>query len=384
MRVLIVPSWYPQDDKPNSGIFFKEQAIALQEAGIEVIVAYPEIHSMTELKQRSFRRGFYHEFEDGIETYRLKEYNFLPKVPRGTSIIYYFNLKKILNSIIRNGKKPDIIHAHSILWGGWAASKISKEYNIPLIITEHSSAFGRNLIKNYQKPMIREGFSQAKKIIVVSSSLKVQLENYTEEDKFEVIPNIVDISKFKIQTNTSTHKKSKFRFFSLAFLTYNKGFDILINAFSQAFKGNDQVELVIGGDGVERHNLENLVKTLGLENQISFLGELDRDQVVIEMQKCDAFVLASRYETFGVVYIEALACGKPIIATKCGGPEMIVNEKNGLLVKVDNINELGKALVKIKQNIFCYSKDEIILDCNQRFSKERVVLQIIKQYQTVT
>jgi len=379
--VLIVPSWYPTEERPNAGIFFKEQAIALQEQGLEVVVAYPEIHSIKELKKQKFKRGFYYNIEDGLETYRIKEYNFLPKIRRGSSIIYYLKLKIIFARLIKEGKKPDIIHAHSVLWGGWAAAKISKQHNIPLIITEHSSAFVRGLIKEYQKPFIREAFDQAKKVIVVGPSLEKELEKYTEREKIILIPNIVNTSFFK--PNDDIQKSNKFRFFSLAFLTYNKGFDLLLKAFAMAFKGNQEVELVIGGDGQERENLEKLAVDLGIKKQVTFLGELSREQAAMEMQKCDVFVLASRFETFGVVFIEALACGKPIIATKCGGPEMIVNENNGLLVSKDNIEELSNSMVYIKQNYIMFDKNKIVDDCINRFSKKNVSKCIINEYRKI-
>lgn len=379
--MLIVPSWYPREERPNAGIFFKEQAIALQEQGLEVIVAYPEIHSIKELKKQKFKRGFYYNIEDGLETYRIKEYNFLPKIRRGSSIIYYLKLKNIFARLIKEGKKPDIIHAHSVLWGGWAAAKISKQHNIPLIITEHSSAFVRGLIKEYQKPFIREAFDQAKKVIVVGPSLEKELEKYTEREKIILIPNIVNTSLFK--PNDDIQKSNKFRFFSLAFLTYNKGFDLLLKAFAMAFKGNGEVELVIGGDGEERENLEKLAVDLGIEKQVTFLGELSREQAAMEMQKCDAFVLASRFETFGVVFIEALACGKPIIATKCGGPEMIVEEHNGILVEVDNVIELSVAMKQVLENFERYNKNIICTHCYQKFGKENVIKRISYIYQCI-
>lgn len=376
--MLIVPSWYPTEDKPNSGIFFKEQAIALQEQGLEVIVAYPEIHSIKELKKQKFKRGFYYNIEDGLKTYRIKEYNFLPKIRRGSSIIYYLKLKNIFARLIKEGKKPDIIHAHSVLWGGWAAAKISKQYNIPLIITEHSSAFVRGLIKEYQKPFIREAFDQAKKVIVVGPSLEKELAKYTEKEKIILIPNIVNTSLFN--PNDNIQKSNKFRFFSLAFLTYNKGFDLSLKAFAKAFKGNEEVELVIGGDGEERKNLENLAVDLGIKKQVTFLGELSREQAVMEMQRCDVFVLASRFETFGVVFIEALACGKPIIATKCGGPEMIIDENNGILVDVNNIRELGRAMGFMKKNYNKYQQNKIIEDCRRKYSRDVITKQIVHIY----
>lgn len=379
MRVLIVPSWYPEENKPNSGIFFKEQVKALQEFGVEVIVAYPEIHSLKELLSGKVKRGFSVTNEDGVETYRIKEFNYLPKVKTGSGAIYYPKLKKIYSILGSNGKKPDLIHAHAALWGGWAAAKMAKKHQIPFIITEHSSAFLRGLIKDHQKPYIKETYDTAEKVIVVGPGLQKELKNYTAEEKIELIPNIVDTSKFK--PSKMAENNDKFRFFSLAFLNKNKGFDVLLRAFEQAFKGNEKVELVIGGDGAERSALEQLTRDLGLEKQVTFSGELSREKAAAEMQRCNAFVLASRFETFGIVYIEALACGKPIIATRCGGPDMIVNEQNGLLVDVDDIGALSESMKTMLKNYSAYSPEAIAQDCQNRFSKQPVIKKIINAYQ---
>ena len=101
------------------------------------------------------------------------------------------------------------------------------------------------------------------------------------------------------------------------------------------------------------------------------------------MSKCDAFVLASKYETFGVVYIEALASGKPVIGTYNGGAEDIINDSNGLLVKVDDINDLGNAMKKIIKNINIYNSEEIRNDCIEKYSKKKIIKDIINEYNNV-
>lgn len=149
--------------------------------------------------------------------------------------------------------------------------------------------------------------------------------------------------------------------------------DILIKAFYNKFKGDMNVTLRIGGDGNEYINLKNLIRELGLESQVTLLGSLDRNEVAQEMANCTCFVLASRYETFGVVFIEALSFGKPIIATKCGGPEGIINNSNGILVNVDDIEGLSKAMLDIKNNINLYDSDSIKTYCKEKFSERAVI-----------
>lgn len=385
MKVLIIPSWYPTENKPNSGIFFKEQSISLQEFGHEVTVAYPEIHSLREFFKPTFKRGLFCKFEAGIKTYRFKEYNLLRFLKIGSGIIYYLRLKHIFKRILRREGIPEIIHAHSALWGGWAAARISRKYKIPLVITEHSSSFVRGTIQKYQIPYIKKAFRQSKKVIVVGPTLKNELEKFVEPDKLEIIPNTFNKELFRPKESINEERKEcKFHFFSLAFLSRNKGFDILLRAYARAFKGNKNVELIIGGDGEEKTSLEILAKDLEINEQVSFLGELSRENAAKEMQKCDVFVLASRFETFGVVLIEALACGKPIISTRCGGPEIIVNNRNGILVEVDNIEKLSEALKQLKANYTKYDKEFIYSHCHKNFGKEAIIKKINHLYKYVS
>ena len=90
--------------------------------------------------------------------------------------------------------------------------------------------------------------------------------------------------------------------------------------------------------------------------------------------------MPSRYETFGVVYAEAIACGKPVIATKCGGPESIINEGNGLLVEVDNSDQLAESLMQMKKNYNELSQAEIRTNFLEKFSRSVVVEQISSVY----
>ncbi|WP_251240168.1 hypothetical protein [Bhargavaea ginsengi] len=117
MKVLVVPSWYPTNDNPISGIFFKQQAIALQRYGANVIVAYPEIIS---LRKFSTKReiGFRYSLESKVKTYRISGYNYFPKKKDHVKDKYLKWLERLVEKIINEHGKPDIIHAHSIIWGG--------------------------------------------------------------------------------------------------------------------------------------------------------------------------------------------------------------------------------------------------------------------------
>ncbi|MEH7235747.1 glycosyltransferase [Bacillus sp. JJ1562] len=382
MKIVIVPSWYPTENNPLNGIFFKEQAKALQKAGHDVTVLYPEVWTTRMLKTSKAKKGISIELEDGVKTYRLRGYNLIPgRVPFATAKVFYSRLETLYKLYVEKEGKPDMLHAHSCLWAGWSAAKLSEKEGIPFVITEHSTAFLRNLIRPYEKKEITYACQKAEYVISVGPGLAQELEKYISKDKIKIIPNIVDIGMFQID-ESKLAQTGVFRFFSVAFLQHKKGMDILIQAFAKYFKGKP-VELVIGGNGEEREALELLAKKLNIEKQIIFLGELNRERVKEEIQKAHAFVLASRFETFGVVFIEALACGKPIVATACGGPEMIVNELNGKLVQVEDVEGLGQAMQSIQENYHTYHAEDIRKDCVSRFSEESVVTKITKLYEQV-
>lgn len=140
------------------------------------------------------------------------------------------------------------------------------------------------------------------------------------------------------------------------------------------------MRLKIGGDGPLRKQLESKAKDLEIERQVIFTGLLSREKVLREMKNCDVFVLSSTFETFGVVLIEALACGKPVVATKCGGPEDIVNSTNGYLVPKKNVRALGNAMEDICLNIDKFDPYQIRKDCLLRFGEDTFVARLKSIY----
>lgn len=374
MHVMFIPSWYHNERNPVHGSFFKEQALALQESGVKITVAYNEIWPLTLLFKVKEKIGSSFKIEEGLRTYRYKNYNFLPK---NSKMFEIFNkrLEKLYKEIVKKEGKVDLIHCHSSFWAGISAAYIAKKYNIPLIITEHSSLKTAIYIKDSYKPYIKESYLLADALIAVGNGLKEELKELSGREDIKVIHNLIPVENFYISSN----KNSDFTFFSLAFLEGKKGFEVLLKAFSKYFS-NSKSKLLIGGDGSQKEFLINLTKELGIENQVEFLGRLSREEVAKYMSLCDVFVLPSKYETFGVVYIEALASGKPIIGTYNGGAEDIINKNNGLIVKVDDVDALGLAMKEIRKNIKLYNPNKIRSECIEKFSKKKIIDEVLKVY----
>ena len=379
MHVMFIPSWYDNNRNKVHGSFFREQATKLQESGVKVTVAYNEIWPLTLMGKVKEKSGLSFNIEKGLRTYRYKNYNFIPQHQLMFNI-FDKRMEKLYKEVVKKEGKVDVIHAQSSLWGGISAAYVAKKYNIPLVITEHSSVKrGQYVRESYYKRIVNS-YKSADSIIAVGNGLKKEIEELTSRKDIKVIGNLVDLSLFNIRN--IKRENDEFIFFSVAFLEGEKGLDTLIKAFSMRFK-NEKVRLVIGGDGSQRQWLEGIAKNEGIENQVTFTGALSREEVASWMNKCDAFVLPSRYETFGVVYIEALASGKPVIGTFNGGAEDIVTKDVGILVNIDNIKELSDAMDYIRKNNKEYQHDKLRKYCTEKFSANVIIKKIINVYKEV-
>lgn len=148
-----------------------------------------------------------------------------------------------------------------------------------------------------------------------------------------------------------------------------------------ALQGN--ADLVIMGEGPERSNLEKLAKQLGVENRVHFTGEYKRSEMQHELEQTNCFVLASRFETFGVVYVEAMAADVPVIATDCGGPKDFMNDKVGVLVPVDDVDALTIAMQDMLDGKVKYNSNEIRQYVVDNFSPKVIAEKLTKVYEDV-
>ena len=178
MHVMFVPSWYNNKRNPVHGSFFKEQAEAIQESGIKVTVAYNEIWPLTLLFKVNEKIGISYGIEDKLKTYRYKNFNYLPKNPKMFSV-FNRRLDRLYREIVKKEGKVDLIHCQSSFWAGISAAYISKKYNIPLIITEHSSLKTAIYIKDSYKPFIKKSYLDADALVAVGNGLKKEMTEFS-------------------------------------------------------------------------------------------------------------------------------------------------------------------------------------------------------------
>ncbi|OSI25022.1 glycosyltransferase [Neisseria dumasiana] len=384
MHVLIIPSWYPSSPDDINGIFFRQQAQALHRAGVQVGVIAPVFRSMRGEPKTIFTGGYgprYH-LDGGIPTYLHESMYFFPR----THIDRHRWLKAgmgLFRRYVREHGLPDILHAHSMNYGGILARQIQTATGIPYVITEHSSTYARKLVRPWQRSAMQQAAQHCASRIAVSRDFCRLLENEYHGLDWQYIPNILPAKFFESFHPADKPENPDFTFCSVAHLNYNKGYDILLPAFAEALKKHPRLKLKIGGSGLADAQLHKLTEDLGIGHAVTFLGRLQNEAVLELMRSSDAFVLASRHETFGIVFIEALSQGLPVVATRCGGPNSIITPENGLLVPTENRQALTEALISLYENRHRYDAAALRRNCLEEFGEHSVIGQITEQYRRV-
>ena len=380
MHILILPSWYPAIASDITGVFFRDQALALSEYGHKVGVVSPQLKPLTAIFQTHNTKEIpLFENDEGVLTYRIQKYALLPKIPYGNYYIFRNVAKKLIQRYISENGVPDIIHAHSAIYGGVIAKEVACELNIPFVLTEHNTGFARNVFANWQLKIAENAIDCANSCIAVSPNLgsliSKQMPGINVE--WQWVPNMV-ADRFNI--NKYHKRKETLRFFNLGLMTKKKGQSDLLKAFSKVINSGAKAELWFGGDGPVKSQLEMEVKSLGLEEHVSFLGKIEPNEVPSLLKKIDIMVISSHYETFGVVAAEALMAGIPVVATRSGGPDCIIEEGDGVLVSPKNPDSLSRGMLKVIANIDEFDPDKISKKAKSRFSGNVIAKQLTDIY----
>jgi glycosyltransferase involved in cell wall biosynthesis len=250
--------------------------------------------------------------------------------------------QRVIREYMARYGRPDVIAAQSATWAGQAAWRARKRWGLPYVITEINTGFGTGMVRGWEAALSRRAFASAEAVIAISQPLASMLRKFGGPRHIELIPCTVDELYWTMPPKP--RGGGPFTFYGQAHLTPRKGFDLLIRAFASRFRGDPHCRLVIGGGGTIRAELEALATATGVRSQVSFLGAIPRDVVRDSMWAANCFVLPSHAENFGVVLIEALATGLPVISTRCGGPEDFITDEVGLLLRPGDEHGLADAL----------------------------------------
>jgi glycosyltransferase involved in cell wall biosynthesis len=386
----VIPSWFPSETNRVAGIFIEDQVRALarlrpdwqfgvstwgqDETVIELRRPLPSAVRVLRRSRRPSRRNL----EGNVTVYSRPVVHWTPRLLSGRFDAILQANRANLEQAREELGEFDLIHAHAAFPAGLLARQLAAG---PYVVTEHSGRALRARVarSGVGRRALTEGLSGAAAVIAVSHALARQLAE-AGPGATDVIPNVIDEEFF---TRSDVPRPTgRPRVFTLARLVDGKGVAELLEATARLRAAAFPVDLRIGGDGPRRKEWQDHARGLGLENDVSFLGTLPRESVREELWNCSCFALASEAESFSVVCIEALACGRPVVATRSGGPEEIVTEENGALVPARDVEALAAGLRNVLSRDF--DGEAIRSDAVRRFGSEAVAVALEAVYRRVT
>lgn len=378
MKVLIIPSWFHNKNNPVRGSFILDQAIALKDSGVDVSIAFCELVPLGDLlKYRQYR--ITQAKTDGVKVYSL----FAPSFFSQKRKTWFQRSKRFydrLLSYIFKRERFDVIHCHSFVPAAYAATSLKNKYNVPIVYTEHYGRIQTGLSPYFKNALI-ESMKRSDAIVSVSNCLRnAMLFESKLNVGIAVVPNVLGDQFRNIKRNTSNNKA---RIITVGGFNEGKRHELTIRAFHKVFCDVPNACLTMVGQGVLENKLKMLVEELGETERVFFTGQLSRNDVALKLQSSSFFVLPSSNETFGVSYIEALACGIPVIGTRCGGFEEIYFDNCGEIVDVDDFDGLCKAMKKTYDNLSMFDGEYLSNTVRGRYGKQAFANKMLEIYYKV-
>ncbi|HET7224936.1 MAG TPA: glycosyltransferase, partial [Candidatus Eisenbacteria bacterium] len=400
VRVLVIPSWWPHRCYPWEGVFIQEQvraiselrpdwsiAVALWGQGEGFVSSAHFRHSPRCLFDALALRPSERATAANVTEIMTPALWWPERALGGNKRALLASCRETLRRARHVMGGVDVIHAHGSYPAGWLAMGLSHETGIPYVITEHMGPFPLPVYARLDgrlKPILAEPLARAGARIAVSPALAERIASFGLPAP-EVIPNLVDERRYPLASHPA---RDTFEFYTLAWIDPSKGIGDLLEAIAllaarlpPAERARLKFRIAGGGPALERFRAR--ARALAIADLAEFPGQLERDAARAGFARCDAFVLPSRHESFGIVYVEALVCGRPVVATRCGGPEWIVTPDAGVLVPVRDAPALADALDFVRGNARSYDAAAIRRHAIERFGREAVVSAIESIYRRV-
>ncbi len=389
MKILFFSHIFPNQVRSTYGIFIKEIAAAMsKKVDVSVVAPLPIFPFM----------DFFSTFS-GIKKIPFKESqgNFKILRPRFLSFPKYIKWIEFITlhrSIIKNkdliyrvATECDIFFTHWVFPDTYIALRLAKKLKKKVVLVIHGQkSIGYGKI-NLEKLFINYTVKRVDKVLVLTSSMKKALNRLfgVPYQKTELTFNGIDINIFKpldmmYQRSKLNLPKDKKIVMALGRLSPEKGFDLLIDAFRKIYK-EENLYLVIVGDGPLRTKIEKKIKKQGLSENVLLVGSKPHNEVQYWLNACDLFCSPSYHEEYGLNVIEAMCCGKPIIATSVGIASRVINKDlNGILVPVGSSLDLAHGIAWA-----CHRKwqSKLIASFGSRFSIDKSVDNIIKIFRNL-
>jgi glycosyltransferase involved in cell wall biosynthesis len=283
---------------------------------------------------------------------------------------------KLSRVLEERSREIDIVHSHLTWTAGYAGQKIADDLRVPHVLTIHENhSWFKELQDKHDKAV--QVWERSDHLIRVNQQDIKDLQ--THNDSVTYIPNGFNPELFeqipqKEARNRLNISTSKRVLFSLGKLKERKGFQNIIKIL-QNIEGFN-VMYYIGGDGIMYDKLKNLSEVHNVQDKVTLLGYLPKEEIKLWMSAADVFILPSYSESFGLVALEALACGTPVVTTENGGTEEIINRRCGIVVNnPESYNQLQEAIQQALRDTW---DQDAIVDYAQLYTWKNVANKILQ------
>jgi glycosyltransferase involved in cell wall biosynthesis len=344
IRVLAITNLFPNNKEPMKGVFNKQQFLELKKHCEIKVIAPVQWHRCAGIIRN--------EIIDGIEVHHPCFFT-IPGFGRSLNgFFFYFSLICKVKELRKNFKF-DLILAFWAYPDGFGSFLLAKSFKKPLIIKAGGSDINYNTQYPLRRRLISYALRNSNKVISVSNALKKHMvEIGVPENKIFVNPNGVNTALFHPMPKDYCREKLKLSLNSKIILFVGnlvpvKGVNYLIDAFAKLDRNGADLKLLIAGSGGLKASLEGQAVKLGIKEKVLFYGKQGHEDISSYINACDVFCLPSINEGCPNVVLEALACGKPVVASRVGGiPDMIPSDKFGVLVEPQDSTALAEGLKK--------------------------------------
>ena len=391
MKVLVLTTVFPNCKQPTLGTFVRERMFRVaKECELKVVAPVPWFPFARYFKPNYRPIVPRNEIQQGIEVYHPRFFS-VPGVLKCLDGIFFF--LSLLSPLrrIRDDFDFDIIDAHFAYPEGLGAVLLARFFDRPVTITLRGTIvpLSKYLLRRVQ---IIYALRNATKVFSVSNSLKEKAVSLgIESSKILPIPNGVDMEKFFPMPKDETRQElglslEKKIIISVGGLVKRKGFHRVLAVLPAVIeKYKEILYVIVGGPTVEGDlgpELKKQVKELNLDDHVHFTGSLPYDKVRKWLNTADVFCLATSNEGWANVFFEAMACGKPVVATKVGGNEEVVKSADyGILVDLNDQNQLKNAIIEALDKKWDHGK---IIEYASENNWENVARKVLQEFKKIS
>lgn len=377
IHLLFISSWFPDRENPSLGNFVVKH--------LEILT---EVTNLTLLQVE--------KIQDCDKRFQIEvsEQNGYRKVhvlysASGGFLSKYLNLIRYIRAYYQGWKKvntyygkPEIIHANVLYPVGIICLLAKYIYGLPYVVSEHWTVYMKSDPVNLSRPeqlIIQWAARKASYVMPVSESLMIEMQKYGINAQWKVVPNVINPHVF-YPNKEAIQCNPKQIFHVSSFDNCQKNIEGILKATVLLLKYRTDFVLHIAGDG-DLEEVQNKAKELDLDSRyLKFSSSMSHEAIANELNRSAFFVLFSNFESFSVVLAESIACGCPVVTSKCGGLTDVMPIFGGLQVESGNIQQLCDSMNYMLDHSFEYPKDKMFHWVHLQFSPEVIRNEFLEIY----